>query len=130
MTDVGTYEKISAKEFEKLQLRVGQIKKVTPHPKKPTDYIIIVDCATADEDLQVVAGLTAYKPEELVGKQIVVLCNIEPEMIEGEESQGLILISHAKEKPVLISPCEECPPGAKVWGIMNGERAHFDEREH
>lgn len=129
-TDVGDYKKIAHKDFEKLQLRVGTIKKVTLHPKNALDYIIIVDCATADEDIQVVAAIRdSYKIEELLGKQVVVLCNIKPELVNGEESQGMLLISHANKKKILIGPDKKCPEGAAVSGLMDGECHHFAERE-
>ncbi|MEM3154104.1 MAG: hypothetical protein QW165_00870 [Candidatus Woesearchaeota archaeon] len=130
-TDVGDYKKISHQDFEKLQLRVGTIAQVKTHPKNPKEYIIIVDCAAADEDIQVVAGLAdSYKMEELLGKQVVVLCNIEPELIGGEESQGMLLISHAGKKKVLLTADKKVPQGAAVSGIMNSECRHFGEREH
>lgn len=130
-TDVGDWKKIAHEDFEKLQLRVGTIKKVTAHPKNPKEYVILVDCAVADEDIQVVADLKdGYKIEQLIGKQVVVLCNIKPQMVDGEESQGMLLISHANKKPVLIGPQKECPPGAAVSGIMDGECKHFGERDH
>lgn len=129
-TDVGDYKKITHKDFEKLQLRVGTIKKITLHPKNPKEYILIVDCAAADEDVQVVADLAeAYKPEQLLGKQVVILCNIKPELVGGEESQGMLLISHIGKKPVLLTTEKKCPEGAAVSGIMNEECHHFEERE-
>ncbi len=130
-TDVGDYKKITHADFEKLQLRAGTIKKVSVHPKKPDDYVILVDTAGADEDIQVVASLKdSYKINELLGKQVIVLCNIVPEMIAGEESQGMLLISHAGKKKVLLTTDKKCPEGATVSGIMNGECRHFGERDH
>jgi methionine--tRNA ligase beta chain len=130
-TDVGDYRKITHKDFEKLQLRVGTIKKITLHPKKPDTYVILVDTAAADEDIQAVASIKdSYKIEELIGKQVVVLCNIEPELVAGEESQGMLLISHAGKKKILLTTDKKCPEGAAVSGIMNDECKHFDEREH
>ena len=127
-TDVGDYKKITHKDFEKLQLRVGTIKKITLHPKRPKDYILLVDTAAADEDIQVVAGIAStYKPEQLLGKQVVVLCNIKPELVGGEESQGMLLVTHIGKKPVLIGPHAQCPEGTEVFGVMNGECRHFEE---
>ncbi len=128
MTDVGDYRKITPKDFEKLQLRVGTIKKVKRHPKKKEDYVILVDCAGADEDIQVVATLD-NPIDKLLGKQVIVICNLKPIKVMGEESQGMILVSHAKNKTVLITTEKKCPEGAKVWGIMDGEKSHFDENE-
>ncbi len=130
-TDVGDYKKIAHEDFEKLQLRVGTIKKVTVHPKNDKDYVILVDCTAADEDIQVVAALKdGYKIEQLLGKQVVILCNITPQLVGGEESQGMLLISHANKKPVLLGPEKKCPEGAAVSGIMDNECHHFNERDH
>ena len=130
-TDIGDYKKIGHQAFEKLQFRVGTIKKVSVHPKNAKDYILLVDCAGADEDVQVVAALKdAYKANELIGKQVIVLCNIKPQKVSGEESQGMLLISYAGKKPVLIGPHSKCPPGAAVYGMMDSECHHFSEREH
>lgn len=130
-TDVGDWKKITHKDFEKLQLRVGTVKKVTVHPKNEKDYVMIVDCAAADEDIQVVAAIKdAYRIDELLGKQVVVLCNIKPELVNGEESQGMLLISHVGKKAVLIGPEKKCPEGAAVSGLMDSECHHFPEREH
>ncbi|MBW2969535.1 hypothetical protein KY309_00625 [Candidatus Woesearchaeota archaeon] len=130
-TDVGAYKKISHKDFEKLQLRAGTIKKVTRHPKIPQAYVILVDCAAADEDIQVVASIAnSYKITELLNKQVVVLCNIKPELVGGKESQGMLLITYKGKKQILIGPHKKAPEGAKVGGIMNSECYFFDEREN
>lgn len=130
-TDVGDYKKITHADFEKLQLLVGNIASVKVHPKNKKEYIIIVDCAAADEDVQVVADLAdSYKMAELLGKQVVVLCNIEPELVSGEESQGMLLISHAGKKKILLTADKKVPQGAKVSGIMDSECIHFENREH
>jgi methionyl-tRNA synthetase len=130
-TDSGDYTKITHADFEKLQLRVGTIASVKVHPKNKKEYIILVDCAAADEDVQVVADLAdSYKMAELLGKQVVVLCNIEPELVGGEESQGMLLISHAGKKKILLTADKKVPQGTGVSGIMDGECKHFSEREH
>lgn len=130
-TDIGDYRKISHADFEKLQLRVGTIAGIKVHPKNKKEYIILVDCAAADEDVQVVADLAdSYKMAELLGKQVVVLCNIEPELVGGEESQGMLLISHAGKKKVLLTADKKVPQGTAVSGIMDGECKHFENRDH
>ncbi|GEM_PF-530796 len=127
-TDVGDYKKITHKDFEKLQLRVGTIAKITVHPKNKKMYILLIDTAAADEDIQVVASLAdSYRPEQLLGKQVVVLCNIKPELVGGEESQGMLLVSHIGKKQVLLTTDKKCAEGTEVSGIMNGELHHFED---
>ncbi len=129
--DTGDYKKISHADFEKLQLRVGTITDIKKHPKNPKDYIIIVDCAASDEDIQVVAALAeSYKMEELLGKQVAVLCNIEPESVGGIESCGMLLCTHIGKKKILLTTDKKTPPGTEISGIMDGECVHFSERDH
>jgi len=129
--DIGDFKKIKHADFEKLQLRIGTIARVKPHPTIKKDYILLIDTSAADEDVQVVAALAdGYTLAELIGKQVLVLCNIEPEMVGGEESQGMLLITHIKKKPVLLGPWTKTPPGTPVSGIMDGTCVHFGERDH
>ncbi len=129
--DVGDWKKISHSDFEKLQLRVGTIVDIKAHPKNKKYYTLLLDCAAADEDIQVVASLTdSYGIADLLGKQVIVICNMQSEIVDGEESQGMLLIAHKGKKKILISPSTKVPPGATVSGIMNGECKHFNEREH
>jgi len=125
--DVGSGKKISTKDFEKVQLRAGTIARIALHPKNKKSYVILVDTAAADEDIQVVAEIAnSYKMADLLGKQVVVVCNLPPVDVQGVESQGMLLISHDGKKAVLIGPHAKCPPGAKVGGIMNGEFHHHE----
>jgi methionine--tRNA ligase beta chain len=129
--DIGDYKKIIHADFEKIQFRVGTIVDIKVHTKNKNDYILLLDCAAADEDVQVVASLKdSYGIADLLGKQVIVICNIQPEMIGGEESQGMLLIAHKGKKKVLIGPHDKVPPGAVVSGIIDGECRHFSEREH
>jgi methionine--tRNA ligase beta chain len=129
--DIGDYKKITHADFEKIQFRVGTIVDIKVHSKNKNDYILLLDCAAADEDVQVVASLKdSYGIADLLGKQVIVICNIQPEMVGGEESQGMLLIAHKGKKKVLIGPHDKVPPGATVSGIIDGECRHFGEREH
>ena len=65
--------------------------------------------------LTVVAGIRAhYTPEELIGKQIVVVANLQPAVLRGVESQGMLLAASDGEKVVILSPEKPTAPGAKV----------------
>ncbi len=125
--DIGSGKKISTKDFERVQLRVGTIARIAVHPKSKKNYVMLVDTAAADEDIQVVAALAdSLKMTELIGKQVVVVCNLPPVDVMGVESQGMLLISYAGKKTVLIGPHSHCPPGAKAGGIMNGTFHHHE----
>jgi methionyl-tRNA synthetase len=87
----GSYKKmVKFEEFEKLDLRVAEVLDVQPHPDADKLYVLKIDLG--DEQRQIVAGVKQfYKPEELKGKKIVVVANLEPAKIRGVESNGMLL---------------------------------------
>ncbi|HUP41895.1 MAG TPA: methionine--tRNA ligase, partial [Thermoanaerobaculia bacterium] len=67
------------------------------------------------ETRTVVAGIAkVYAPEDLVGKQVVVVANLEPAKLMGVESQGMVLAAEADGRPILLHPAEPVPDGARV----------------
>ena len=108
-------DKIHFSEWEKIDLRVSKILKVQDHPKADKLYLIQVDLGT--ERRQLVAGLKPYYPrEELEGKFCIVVTNLEPAMIRGEKSEGMLLAAdyRQEDKVVLITVEKEVPSGVKV----------------
>ncbi|MBU4501758.1 MAG: methionine--tRNA ligase [Nanoarchaeota archaeon] len=109
------HDKISFEEFQKIDLRVGKITKIQPHPDADKLYILMVDLGEGEHDIQLVAGLKGYyKEDELVGKQVVVVRNLQPAVLRGVESQGMLLAAEFKGKVVLLSPEKEIETGAKI----------------
>ena len=81
---------VKLEDFKKLELIVAQIKEVKDHPNADRLYVLKVD--TGKEIKQLVAGIRrAYSKEELIGRRIAMINNLEPALIRGEESQGMIL---------------------------------------
>ncbi len=120
-------KKITPKDFEKLELRVGMIKGVQWHKNKK-DYILLVDLGPVDQDVQIVADLKeGYDIEGLMNKQCIIILNICSEEVDGIESEAMLLIATQDKKPVLISPEVMVPTGEKVQGIMDSEAFHFDQ---
>ena len=77
-------------DFKKLEFRVGKVKEVTEHPNADRLYVITVDLG--DRTKQVVAGIrNSYTKEALIGKLVVVVDNLDPAMLRGVESNGMIL---------------------------------------
>jgi methionyl-tRNA synthetase len=104
---------INIEEFRKLELRVGVVKSAEMHPKADRLLVLKVDIGT--EERQIVAGIRAhYQPEELVGKQVVVVANLEPAMLRGIESQGMVLAASDGERIVVLSPEKAVAAGSKV----------------
>ncbi len=105
--------KISIDEFAKVELRVATVKAAEPHPK--ADRLLVLKIDLGDEERQLVAGIRAhYTPEELVGKQIVVVANLQPAVLRGVESQGMLLAASDGEKVIVLSPEKPIAAGAKV----------------
>ncbi len=77
-------------EFKNMEIVIAEILKVKEHPN--ADKLYILDVSIGDEEKKVIAGIkTNYSKEELKGKKVVLLNNLEPANIRGEESNGMIL---------------------------------------
>jgi len=104
---------ITLEEFGKVELRVATIKAVELHPNADRLLVLKIDLGT--EERQLVAGIRAhYAPEELVGKQIVVVANLQPVTLRGVESQGMLLAASDGDKVIVLSPEKPIAAGAKV----------------
>ena len=94
---------ISIDDFRKLELKVAQIKEVSDHPNADRLYVITLD--VGDHTKQVVAGIkNSYAKEQLVGKQVVLVDNLEPAILRGVESQGMLLAASDEQGISVISP--------------------------
>jgi methionine--tRNA ligase beta chain len=103
----------SFKEFQQLELRVGEVKQVDVHPN--ADRLYVMKVKVADQEKQLVAGIRmTYKPEELVGKKVVVVNNLDPATIRGVESQGMILAASDGDKAIVLTPERDVPSGSLV----------------
>ena len=104
---------ITFDEFKRLDLRVGKIVAVEDHPNADKLYVVKVDLG--EEERQLVAGLRPYyEAEALVGKQVVVVANLEPAVLRGEESQGMLLAVADGPDVVILQPEREVSPGARI----------------
>lgn len=101
---------IPFKEFQKLDLRVATITDIKDHPDADKLFVLQVDLG--NESRQLVAGLKGiYKPEELLNKQVIVVCNLEKKKLKGVESEGMLL---AAEDGTIIEPAKNVKNGSKV----------------
>ncbi len=101
---------VSIDEFRRLDLRVATITAAEAHPK--ADRLLVLQIDLGSENRQLVAGIRAhYDPATLVGKQIVVVANLEPAKLRGVESQGMLLAATDGDgRLALVTP--EAPVGA------------------
>ena len=109
-------EQIKIEEFERLDLRIGRIKDAARI--EGSKKLIKLKVDIGDEygrSRQLVAGIAdEYKPEDLIGKLVPVLVNLEPKKFMGVESQGMLLAVSVDGKPVLLHPDKNVPPGSRV----------------
>ncbi len=105
---------VSYEEFAKLQFRIATIVEAVAIPKSKKLLKLQIDLGT--ERRQIVAGIAQhYEPEKLIGKQIVVIANLQPAKIMGVESQAMLLAAHTDSGEfALIVPEKPLPPGAVV----------------
>jgi methionine--tRNA ligase beta chain len=104
---------ISFEEFQKIDLRVGKI--LEAEKVENSNKLLKLKVDLGDEKRQLVAGIAKfYQPEDLIGREIVVVVNLEPKTLIGIESQGMLLAADFESKPVLLKPDEEVPPGTKI----------------
>jgi len=105
---------ISIERFFETQLKVGTILAAEPVPK--TDKLLRLTVDVGEEEPRtLVAGIAAaYSPDEIVGRQVAVVANLEPATIRGVTSQGMVLAASVDGKPVLLHPGAEVPPGTQV----------------
>lgn len=104
--------KITIDDFKKVELRVGKI--LTAEAVPDSDKLVKLSVDIGKEKRQIVAGIRkAYPPEVLVGKEIVIIANLEPRQLLGLESQGMLLAAEG-EVPVILIPEKDVPPGAGI----------------
>lgn len=104
---------IPFEDFQKLDIRIGTIVEAEALEGSTKLLKLVIDIGK--EKRQLVAGIAkSYQPEEVIGKQIPVLVNLEPKMLHGLESQGMILAADNEGYPVLLHPEKEITSGSRV----------------
>jgi len=105
---------ISYDHFSKLELRVAKVLEARHHPN--ADKLMLLQVDVGDEQKQIVAGIRQqYAPEQLVGKLIVIVNNLEPAMLRGETSNGMLLAATSGEKVILLTVDDpSCLVGARI----------------
>jgi len=105
---------ITIDDFAKAKLKVGLIKEAERVPKSKKLMKIMVDVGEP-ELRQLVAGIAErYEPEQLVGRRIVVVANLQPAKLMGVESRGMLLAASVNGEPFLLSVSDEVTPGTGV----------------
>jgi len=105
--------KISIDDFRKVELKIATIKAAEAHPN--ADKLLVLQIDLGGEQRQICAGIrNHYTPEELVGKQIVVVANLETANLRGMESEGMLLAASDEGRVIIMTPEKTVQPGAQV----------------
>ena len=102
-------------DFAKLDLRVATVLECRPHEN--ADKLLVLQIEIGEERRQICAGLRKqYQPEELIGRQIVVVANLAPRQMRGEISQGMLLAATdaQTQSVIVLSPAKPVASGSKV----------------
>ncbi len=108
-------ETISFDDFVKVKLRVGKVIEAADHPN--ADKLLVLKVDLGDEQRQICAGLKGvYTPEQLLGKNLIIVANLSSRMMRGVESQGMLLAASDADhtQTVTLTTSEDIPPGAFV----------------
>ena len=105
---------ITIDDFDKVQLRVGEIIKCEAVPK--SKKLLCSQVKMGSEVRQIVSGISQYyKPEEMVGKKVIVVANLKPAKLAGVLSEGMLLCAeNEKGEYVLLAPESDVPNGVEV----------------
>jgi methionyl-tRNA synthetase len=105
---------IAIDDFARVQLRCAKVLVCERHPN--AEKLLRLEVDLGGETRQLVAGIaSAYRPEELVGRTIIVVANLKPAKLRGLESQGMLLAATGPDGlPHVLGPDGEVPPGSKV----------------
>jgi methionine--tRNA ligase beta chain len=103
----------SLADFQQIDLRIATVKSAELHPN--ADRLLVLKVDVGGEERQIVAGIRAsYEPTSLVGKQIIVVANLEPAKLRGLESQGMLLAARDGDRVVVLTPDAPVASGSKV----------------
>ena len=106
---------ITFDDFAKIKLRVGRVLEAADHPN--ADKLLVLKVDLGGEQRQIVAGLRGYyTAEQLVGRNIILVANLAPRMMRGQESQGMLLAASNDDRTrvIVLTPESDIEPGSVV----------------
>jgi methionyl-tRNA synthetase len=104
---------ITINDFKKIEIKIGRITKAENHPNADNLLVFAVD--VGNEQKQIVAGIKKfYTPEQVFGKLIVVITNLEPVVLRGVESQGMLLSASDSNTLAILTVDHPVNPGSIV----------------
>lgn len=104
---------VSYEDFQRLDLRVAKIESVEQIPGKTKIVKGIIDLG-AEKRAVIIGGAQYYSPQDLIGKTVVVVANLEPKKLAGVESNAMLLAADLNDKPFWLTVSDEVPAGTKI----------------
>lgn len=104
---------ITYDDFAKLDLRVAKIIETEPIPGKSRIIKGTIDLGDDKRDV-IIGGAQYYQPEDLVGKIVIVVANLEPKKMAGVESNAMLLAADVDEKPFWLTVSDDVPLGSPI----------------
>ena len=104
---------ITYDDFAKLDIRIAKITSTEKIPGKSRIIKGIIDLGQERREV-IIGGAEYYQPEEMVGKTVVVIANLEPRKIAGFESNAMLLAADVNDKPFWLTVSEDVPLGTKI----------------
>ena len=104
---------ITYDDFAKLDIRIAKILSTEKIPGKSKIIKGIIDLGEEKREV-IIGGAEYYQPEDLVGKTVVVIANLEPRKIAGFESNAMLLAADVNDKPFWLTVSENVPLGTKI----------------
>lgn len=103
---------INYDQFKNVELKVAKV--LSAERVEGSEKLLKLQVDLGAEQRQIVAGVgTHYQPEQMVGREIIIVANLEPRMLMGLESQGMLLAASG-DGPVLLRPDTDVPPGTEI----------------
>jgi methionine--tRNA ligase beta chain len=108
--------RITIDEFSKVEVQVGTVRSAERVPETDKLLRLMVDFNEEKGPRQIVSGIAAYvsEPETLVGRQLAFVTNLEPRVIRGLESDGMLFAVGSDETFAFVVPDREVPPGTSA----------------
>jgi len=125
--DVQIKEEREFAGFGKMELVVGRITEVSDHPKADKLFLETVDIG---REIHIVSGLKGhYTAEELKGKSVVIVANLEPATLRGARSEGMLLAAESGDTVSLLVTARDVPPGTRIvgGGKLSGKMLSFSD---
>lgn len=105
---------ITIDDFAKIEFKVGKVMSAEPIEGSEKLLKLMVDLGE-DQPRQILSGIAKwYKPDDLIGNSFIFISNLEPRMMMGLESQGMILAAEGDDQPVPLIPSKDVKPGSEI----------------